>query len=225
MIRRPPRSTLFPYTTLFRSPIEQHLPQDSVLDGELYAGSWAKTISARANPNIPLEYHVFDAIPLNEWKSQKFITSLQERMPGQYCSGGPIHRVERTYVTSKADLEQTYATYLDEGYEGVMIKDPNAVYSLQRTRAWMKLKPTQNLIARIVGRQSGTGKYAASLGAFFCETNRGISFSVGTGFTDEQRKCFLQAASQPSERIVIKYQSLTPAGVPLFPRFISWCSS
>src|SRR5256885_13284850 len=26
MIRRPPRSTLFPYTTLFRSRIDQHLP-------------------------------------------------------------------------------------------------------------------------------------------------------------------------------------------------------
>src|SRR5437588_11507458 len=25
MIRRPPRSTLFPYTTLFRSPAEEHL--------------------------------------------------------------------------------------------------------------------------------------------------------------------------------------------------------
>src|SRR2546422_3931314 len=27
MIRRPPRSTLFPYTTLFRSPVEQHRQQ------------------------------------------------------------------------------------------------------------------------------------------------------------------------------------------------------
>src|SRR5207302_5534878 len=26
MIRRPPRSTLFPYTTLFRSPLTGHLP-------------------------------------------------------------------------------------------------------------------------------------------------------------------------------------------------------
>src|SRR5256885_12042287 len=25
MIRRPPRSTLFPYTTLFRSPVDQHM--------------------------------------------------------------------------------------------------------------------------------------------------------------------------------------------------------
>src|ERR1041385_8060739 len=28
MIRRPPRSTLFPYTTLFRSEVENPLPQD-----------------------------------------------------------------------------------------------------------------------------------------------------------------------------------------------------
>src|SRR3712207_7540747 len=28
MIRRPPRSTLFPYTTLFRSPADQHLRTD-----------------------------------------------------------------------------------------------------------------------------------------------------------------------------------------------------
>src|SRR3712207_8927625 len=29
MIRRPPRSTLFPYTTLFRSPAELLLPEDA----------------------------------------------------------------------------------------------------------------------------------------------------------------------------------------------------
>src|SRR5690348_17997382 len=31
MIRRPPRSTLFPYTTLFRSPVGGHV--DAVVDG------------------------------------------------------------------------------------------------------------------------------------------------------------------------------------------------
>src|SRR5258708_21670208 len=34
MIRRPPRSTLFPYTTLFRSHVhDHHLGRDQVLDG------------------------------------------------------------------------------------------------------------------------------------------------------------------------------------------------
>src|SRR3712207_7413198 len=31
MIRRPPRSTLFPYTTLFRSPGRQHLPGQALV--------------------------------------------------------------------------------------------------------------------------------------------------------------------------------------------------
>src|SRR3712207_7318501 len=33
MIRRPPRSTLFPYTTLFRSPHDRPLPLDHPLGG------------------------------------------------------------------------------------------------------------------------------------------------------------------------------------------------
>src|SRR2546430_13450560 len=33
MIRRPPRSTLFPYTTLFRSPEHQHVPGRRVAPG------------------------------------------------------------------------------------------------------------------------------------------------------------------------------------------------
>src|SRR5260221_6293043 len=40
MIRRPPRSTLFPYTTLFRSPVEEYLrttydPDCDYVDGEV----------------------------------------------------------------------------------------------------------------------------------------------------------------------------------------------
>src|SRR2546430_14240868 len=34
MIRRPPRSTLFPYTTLFRSPYDHHQADHGRLDGE-----------------------------------------------------------------------------------------------------------------------------------------------------------------------------------------------
>src|SRR5256885_4803617 len=41
MIRRPPRSTLFPYTTLFRSPKTMQI----VVDGELSLGTTAKDIA------------------------------------------------------------------------------------------------------------------------------------------------------------------------------------
>src|SRR3712207_8042149 len=45
MIRRPPRSTLFPYTTLFRSPyaqFQQVYTLDEILDSPTYHGSLTK---------------------------------------------------------------------------------------------------------------------------------------------------------------------------------------
>src|SRR5688572_32260867 len=43
MIRRPPRSTLFPYTTLFRSGESVGTPSDSARDATYPAGTWACT--------------------------------------------------------------------------------------------------------------------------------------------------------------------------------------
>src|SRR5260221_8263467 len=58
MIRRPPRSTLFPYTTLFRSRLYQHPHANNVVDRELeqrglgeYVRSWragSTTLLARS---------------------------------------------------------------------------------------------------------------------------------------------------------------------------------
>src|SRR2546429_1462520 len=46
MIRRPPRSTLFPYTTLFRS--DEPLAAASALDGELAIDQGAPLVGSRA---------------------------------------------------------------------------------------------------------------------------------------------------------------------------------
>src|SRR2546427_7053956 len=42
MIRRPPRSTLFPYTTLFRSPVFVQAGQSE--SGRAFAAQWAEAI-------------------------------------------------------------------------------------------------------------------------------------------------------------------------------------
>src|SRR2546429_9951529 len=44
MIRRPPRSTLFPYTTLFRSQLDAMLAAGGQLDGGSAAKSWRVVI-------------------------------------------------------------------------------------------------------------------------------------------------------------------------------------
>src|SRR5256885_5355608 len=48
MIRRPPRSTLFPYTTLFRSTTAISLDGNLIIDGELTFNSASATVKAGA---------------------------------------------------------------------------------------------------------------------------------------------------------------------------------
>src|SRR2546423_14617089 len=56
MIRRPPRSTLFPYTTLFRSP--RYMGGQAVMEGVMMRGatSWAVAVRTPEN-DIELEVH------------------------------------------------------------------------------------------------------------------------------------------------------------------------
>src|SRR3712207_7297453 len=59
MIRRPPRSTLFPYTTLFRSRVSGHqLEQGLLLEGELLRKSNAEPLEvARVAEGLPHRVH------------------------------------------------------------------------------------------------------------------------------------------------------------------------
>src|SRR3989454_9156628 len=65
MIRRPPRSTLFPYTTLFRSIASGRLPQSLLLEGPRGVGKqrlalWLDRKSTRLNSShLVISYAVF----------------------------------------------------------------------------------------------------------------------------------------------------------------------
>src|SRR5256885_3562902 len=72
MIRRPPRSTLFPYTTLFRSVPESHVPM--VLAVVLVA-----TVATVCELTlvIPLEMSPFELTNLNRRRSEEHTSELQ----------------------------------------------------------------------------------------------------------------------------------------------------
>src|SRR5438034_11153528 len=60
MIRRPPRSTLFPYTTLFRSVLEFDHIGDKVADVSVYAGggrTWARIMAEIEKCEVRSEEH------------------------------------------------------------------------------------------------------------------------------------------------------------------------
>src|SRR5256885_7480712 len=70
MIRRPPRSTLFPYTTLFRS-VKGH--SNDILNDQ--ADELAK--QGRQGPLLSLDFNNLDSLFFNVYRSEEHTSELQ----------------------------------------------------------------------------------------------------------------------------------------------------
>ena len=91
------------------------------------------------------------------------------------------------------------------GYEGIMIKDPNAGYECKRSVAWLKLKPFIEVSLEVVDVEEGTGKNVGRLGALVCEgvdDGKSIRVNVGSGFSDEHRVDYWASRNRLSGNIV-----------------------
>src|SRR2546429_5289878 len=97
MIRRPPRSTLFPYTTLFRSHVEQAPTNPKIYDlgtggSGSVAGSWLPLRQAGAAAR---EMQI--AAAAKRWRSEEHTSELQSR----------LHLVCRLLLEKKKNIPNT----------------------------------------------------------------------------------------------------------------------
>src|SRR5690554_7185706 len=77
MIRRPPRSTLFPYTTLFRSLVLVKLEGlDDRDSAQALRGALLQVARDAVHPLPPGEYYVFEIVGL---RSEEHTSELQSR--------------------------------------------------------------------------------------------------------------------------------------------------
>src|SRR5687768_17672007 len=83
MIRRPPRSTLFPYTTLFRS---KGSPGDRLLEGLGYRVRWTSWVLALPegrsieDRSLPPGYAIHTATDSDHRRSEEHTSELQSRL-------------------------------------------------------------------------------------------------------------------------------------------------
>src|SRR3712207_8202901 len=86
MIRRPPRSTLFPYTTLFRSAVAARIA-DGVLQHDVHhplgetvgLGQAAHVADGEDRGALVREAHELGAVPLVQPRSEEHTSELQSR--------------------------------------------------------------------------------------------------------------------------------------------------
>jgi DNA ligase-1 len=184
---------------------------DLVLDGEIMSSSFQdlmKQVHRKDNVEAgDAILNLFDVIPLADFeqgvynKSQRVRSSMinfwveqnKDMLPN--VTALTNEEVDLDTKEGQVRFKEINAKAVAGGYEGIMIKDPEAGYECKRSVAWLKLKPFIEVSLTVVDTEEGTGKNVGKLGALVCEgidDGKAIRVNVGSGLTDEQRDSFWQ---------------------------------
>lgn len=133
-------------------------------------------------------------------------------------AGGRAHiqAVEHFKLNSKLQVEQFLNELVAQGGEGLMLNRENALYQSARTDALLKLKPSWDDEAKVIGYTEGKGKYLGMVGALIVQRSDGLKFKIGSGLSDAQR------VEPPAigSLVTYEYSGYTSNGVPRFARFL-----
>jgi DNA ligase-1 len=177
-----------------------------VLDGEVMSSSFQDLMKqVHRKDNVATNdavLNLFDILPLEDFEAG--ISNVPQQLrsetligwhtthTGQLPNVTVLHHelVDLDHPDGQARFRAINARAIAGGYEGIMIKDPDAVYECKRSVAWLKLKPFIEVSLDVVDFEEGTGRNAGRLGAIICEGEDDgcrIRVNVGSGFSDANR--------------------------------------
>jgi DNA ligase-1 len=184
-------------------------PYDLILDGEVMSSSFQDLMKqVHRKDNVQSDdaiLNLFDVIPLTNFEQGTWNKTQSDRsdmvyywhkknkdaLPNVAVVGHEL--VDLDTEAGQKRYKEINAKAIAGGYEGIMLKDPQAGYECKRSVAWLKLKPFIEVSLTVVATEEGTGKNVGKMGALVCEgvdDGKAIRVNVGSGFTDTQRDDF-----------------------------------
>jgi DNA ligase-1 len=190
------------------------------LDGELWLDrkAFQRTVSIvrrqdKSDHWREIKYLLFDAPAIGEpfEERQKALAELVRQHRPPYATV-----LDQVRCTGVAALQAELARVEALGGEGLMLRQPGSAYEAGRSPTLLKVKTFHDAEGVVVEHLAGKGRHAGRLGAVVVELPGGLTFSVGTGFSDAQR----ENPPAVGSTITYRYQELTDRGVPRFPSFV-----
>jgi DNA ligase 1 len=219
-----------------------------VLDGEVMSASFQDLMKqvhrksdVEANDAV---LNLFDILTLKEFNRglgdhkqidrsyslAAWYGQFRDHMPNVTVVGQ--EQVDLDSDVGQARFKQINQDAIAGGYEGIMIKDPMAIYECRRSVAWLKLKPYIEVSLTVIAVEEGTGRNLGKLGALICEgvdDGKCIRVNVGSGFTDLHRDTYWTARGELLGQIVevradaaTKSQDSEETWSLRFPRFLGF---
>ena len=127
-----------------------------------------------------------------------------------------LQEVEQFSVVDRNGLQKHMDKVVKAGGEGLMLHRADALYETGRSDTLLKMKPWDDAEAVVIGHVPGKGKYAEMMGALRVRTHGNREFSLGSGFTDEQRRNPPPMGSS----VTYRYRGVTRNGMPRFASFV-----
>jgi DNA ligase-1 len=199
----------FPHVVEQLKKVADSFDQPMVLDGEIMSSSFQdlmKQVHRKSDvQSTDAVLNLFDILPLADFQSgfgqqtqsersellKSWYQEHQDAVPNVAVVGQELVDLDST--DGRIRFGRINADAIAGGYEGIMIKDPLAIYECKRTVAWLKQKPFIEVSLSIVGFEEGTGRNLGKLGAIIVEgedDGKLIRTNVGSGLTDDDRDNF-----------------------------------
>ena len=204
-------------------------------DGEIMSNDFTdlmRQVYRKENKDVSDVYFaIFDYLTPEEWREKGTTNSLKTRknllkgfINGAHKSKSLKYLKQVRYTPfldpSEAQLKSEHDKWVEQGYEGIMIKDTDAQYCFGRDWSVMKYKAFFDADVKVIGLQEGTGKNSGKLGSFLVDYN-GVEVNVGSGLSDTIREeVWKDKDIHIGRTIEVRYQEETPDGSLRFPTFV-----
>lgn len=102
----------------------------------------------------------------------------------------PQIEIDLDEYVGELQFKQYNKEAIESGFEGIMIKDVDAIYECKRSVSWLKQKPFIEVSLEVSDVEEGTGKNVGRLGALVCsgvDDGKTIIVNCGSGFSDDNR--------------------------------------
>ena len=204
------------------------------LDGELFAGRENFQVMGTVRKKVPVDeewrkikYVVYD-LPEEDDTFENRIIKLEQIVKDNKSI--TVIYTKQIKVTSLEQMEKIYKKVLENGGEGIMIKDPSSEYEDKRSNYMLKYKPSFDCEGVIVDYHTGKGKYTGMLGGFICKPliNYDSYSVIDPSETHEFRISGMDDSIRDTYKLthpvgtIITYQhsGKTDSGKPRFPRYL-----
>ena len=155
--------------------------------------------------NYDATLYLFDILPFESFKSgiekktyKERIKILNDWFSINIKNSDKVKLIDKIFVNlDNDDGKEVFKNFNNQaiinGYEGIMIKDPESFYECKRSTTWLKLKPVIEISLKVTSYEEGSGRNVGKLGALIAEgedNGKYFKLNIGSGFSDEQREIF-----------------------------------